>query len=133
VLPSEVSLLSKLTLLDVGINDLSSPLPPLENLINLTEVDIKSNYFDGIMPRFEKLTHLQTLDFSNNEFEGTLFDADNLTELKTFKISGNRISSWVLKRFTYSRINSLAVWTFFVQIFQRISILIALMHRMHVC
>lgn len=110
MLPSEVSLLSELTVLDVGINDLSSPLPRLENLINLTKVDIKSNDFDGIMPRFEKLTRLQTLDFSNNEFEGTLFDADKLTELKTFKISGNALTGEVPPSY-----QSLGLETFHIQ------------------
>lgn len=109
MLPLEVSLLSELTVFNVGMNDLSSPLPPLENLLNLTEVIINSNDFDGIMPSFESSTRLQTLDFSNNEFRGTLFNVDKLPELKTFKVSGNALTGEVPPSFQYLDLETLHI------------------------
>jgi hypothetical protein len=95
LIPFEVGLLGELTVLNVGVNDISSPLPSLENLSNLTEIVINNNDFDGKIPNFSTLSRLQTLDISNNEFEGTLFDVWNLTELKSFKVAGNVLTGTV--------------------------------------
>ena len=94
-IPDELSLLSELTVLNICVNDISGPLPPLNNLVNLTHILINNNDFDGVIPNISTLSNLHTLDISDNDFQGNLFDVGNLTQLKTFKVSGNKLSGEV--------------------------------------
>lgn len=100
-------MLTELTALNVGFNDISSPFPPVDKLTNLIEMIINNNDFDGLLPDLSSLTRLQMIDFSNNEFEGTLFDTENLLELKYYKIAGNKLTGSVPASLQYLDLDTL--------------------------
>eukprot|EP00956_Cyclotella_meneghiniana_P017936 scaffold29579_cov60-Cyclotella_meneghiniana.AAC.2 len=97
----------QLTILNVADNHVSSPLPPLNNLVNLTQIVMNHNDLDGLIPDLSALSHVNTLDLSDNEFQGNLFDVSNLTQLQTFKVSGNKVSGEVPLSFQDINLTSL--------------------------
>eukprot|EP00956_Cyclotella_meneghiniana_P024086 scaffold48025_cov51-Cyclotella_meneghiniana.AAC.1 len=106
-IPYEMGFLNQLTVLDFGNNHVSSPLPPLNTLVNLTQIVMKHNDLDGLIPDLSALSKLNTLDLSENEFQGNLFDVSNLTQLETFKVSGNKVSGEVPLSFQDKNLTSL--------------------------
>eukprot|EP00956_Cyclotella_meneghiniana_P008408 scaffold11294_cov56-Cyclotella_meneghiniana.AAC.7 len=98
---------NQLTVLNVGDNHVSSPLPPLNNLVNLTQIVMNHNDLNGLIPDLSALSRLYTLDLSENEFQGNLFDVSNLTQLQTFKVSGNKVSGEVPLSFRDINLTSL--------------------------
>ena len=85
-IPQEISLLQELTLLNIAVNDISGPLPPLDNLVNLTYILINNNDFDGVIPNISTLSNLNSLYISDNDFQGDLFKKKNKPNLGIFKI-----------------------------------------------
>jgi hypothetical protein len=86
-IPSQIGLLTQLTLLDLNSNQMIDTIPSsLGNLIQLTKLDLGNNRLSGSIPSsFENLNKLMYLDLYNNTFTSTIpsliFDQTHLTSL----------------------------------------------------
>lgn len=88
-IPSEISRLIALTALDLSHNNLSGPLPQLDNLANLNTLDLSHNSIaDRIPPELGRLNKLSGLDLSyNSNLSGPIPpELDNLTSLNTLDL-----------------------------------------------
>ena len=94
-IPPELTNLGSLTLLDLGINDLTGPIPPeLGGLAGLESLDLSSNDFSGpIPPELGGLASLDSLDLSGNSFSGSLPpQLGGLASLQHLDLSSNLFS-----------------------------------------
>ncbi|CAB9504157.1 receptor-like protein kinase [Seminavis robusta] len=91
-LPTELAVLSKLTVLNLMDNRLTGPLPSeLCTLASLEELNLSGNSLSGeISTEIGLLTSLSKMDLSNNQFLGSLpEEISALTGLYQFDIHGN--------------------------------------------
>ncbi|CAB9504155.1 receptor-like protein kinase [Seminavis robusta] len=91
-LPTELAVLSKLTVLNLRDNRLTGPLPSeLYTLASLEELNLSHNSLSGeISTEIGLLTSLSKMDISNNQFFGRLpEEISALTGLYQFDIHGN--------------------------------------------
>ncbi|CAB9501588.1 receptor-like protein kinase [Seminavis robusta] len=91
-LPTELAVLSKLTVLNLMDNRLTGPLPSeIYKLASLEELNLSGNSLSGeISTEIGLLTSLSKVDLSNNQFFGILpEELSALTGLYQFDIHGN--------------------------------------------
>ena len=94
-IPSEMGLMTSLTLLSLGANMLSSSIPPeLGLLSNLEWVSFYGNLLSGSIPSTLTLaTKLEVLYLTNNLLDGTLpSELGSLTSLQALAMEGNTLS-----------------------------------------
>ena len=95
-LPPEIGLLTEMSLLDLGNNDISRYLPSFAPLTKLVVLSLTNNDLEGpISKSLEELISLQTLDLSNNELSGNVLNVANLTSLQTVRLDGNKLNGEV--------------------------------------
>ena len=109
-LPSALSSLSFLTVLDLSDNNLSSPFPDfLGNFSNLTEIRLHQNMIHGTLPDGlgSTLSNLQVLQVHQNNLSGTIPDDAwvGLTSLTTVTFEGNNVTGSLPKQ--WGRLNHL--------------------------
>jgi len=72
-IPSSISSLTNLVIMDFDFNELSGSLPSeLFTLTTLKELDLNNNTFSGSIDGIEKLTNLEFVQLHHNNFTGTI-------------------------------------------------------------
>ncbi|KAH9623480.1 hypothetical protein KSS87_012705 [Heliosperma pusillum] len=105
-LPSEWTQLSRLSKVDLSINNFSGPIPQALFSLKLMELNLSRNHFNGALP-FPKskfsgflvqtvFAPLEVLDLSDNSLEGGLSkEIDSLGGLKTLNLAKNSLSGQI--------------------------------------
>ena len=88
----DLSSLTSLTSLNLGINRLSGPIPELSELDGLTHLSLQQNQLNGSVPDLNSLINLRHLDLGNNELTGPIPDLNNQTGLNSLYLNNNRLS-----------------------------------------
>ncbi|ESR59329.1 hypothetical protein CICLE_v10017807mg [Citrus x clementina] len=94
-IPSDISALSKLQLLDLSLNRLSGTIPSnIGNLRNLVHLDLGNNNLIGPIPStLGRLTNLKCLDLSFNQFNNSIpNELSQLTKIFHLDLSSNKLS-----------------------------------------
>jgi Leucine-rich repeat (LRR) protein len=97
-IPSSLANLKQLKALQLLLNDLTGTIPSiLGSLIQLTSLELRSNDLTGTIPTsLESLTQLTILDLSANGLNGTILSSlDNLVRLKKLYLSNNDLSGTI--------------------------------------
>ncbi|KAK8943929.1 putative LRR receptor-like serine/threonine-protein kinase [Platanthera guangdongensis] len=89
--PSEISQMGRLSILDIHHNKLSGLLPPAVGQLPLVLLNISNNRFSGtIPPEFGEIHCLQILDLARNNFSGEFpASLNDLSDLNAFNVSFN--------------------------------------------
>ncbi|KAH6758397.1 hypothetical protein C2S51_018632 [Perilla frutescens var. frutescens] len=99
-IPTQIGQLSKLTYLNLSVNNFYSEMPlSLVNLTHLRVLDISHNYIHGaIPPEIGILSQLTCLDLSYNKFNGSLPSTmTQLTRLEFLKLDNNMLEGGVFE------------------------------------
>jgi|GEM_PF-1098745 len=97
-LPSEITTLSALEILDLSDNSLQGPVPPsIGDMTALVNLSLNNNGLTGKIPEsIGSLTNLENLDLYNNEMFGEVpASVGNLQNLKQFEISNNQFIGYL--------------------------------------
>lgn len=86
---SDLSALTSLVSLNLGINSLSGPIPELGHHPGLTTLALHNNQLTGGVPELNSLVHLSALYLNNNQLTGSIPDLGGLTGLTALELSEN--------------------------------------------
>ncbi len=95
VLPAALSKLTKLRILDVGINTLEGPLfDEIGELVALESINISSNQITSIPTTINTLVNLETFNAVFNKISGSLIKSfEALTKLRSLSLNSNELST----------------------------------------
>lgn len=102
-IPPELGDLTRLTKLDLGINQLNGAIPAeLGNLISLTSLALNTNNLSGSIPvELANLSNLTLLGLASNEIDGSIpTELGDLTNLTILNVSDNQLSGEVPEEFS---------------------------------
>ena len=91
----DLSALTSLTSLNLGINKLAGPIPELGALINLTSLSFYYNQLTGPIPDLSALTNLKVLYLHKNQLGGPIPDVSPLTGLTALYVSDNQLTGTI--------------------------------------
>lgn len=91
----DLSALTSLENLNLGINRLSGPVPELSHHSGLVTLALQDNQLTGSVPDLESLGDLRGLYLDNNELTGVIPDLSALTGLVGLHLSGNQLTGQI--------------------------------------
>ena len=98
IIPSSISLLSNLQILDLKYNQFDGSIPrSIIDLISLTTLDLSNNRLKGSIPsEVSHLVKLVNCNFANNQLTGTLpANLSNIKTLKSFIVNENDLTGQI--------------------------------------
>ena len=88
----DLSALTSLVSLDLGINRLSGPVPDLSHHPVLATLSLQDNQLTGSVPELNSLVDLRDLYLNDNQLTGPIPDLSGLTGLTALNLSENRLT-----------------------------------------
>ena len=88
----DLSALTSLVSLDLGINRLSGPVPELSHHPGLTTLSLRKNRFSGGVPELKTLVNLGGLHLDGNRLTGPIPDLSGLTGLVALNLRENQLT-----------------------------------------
>ena len=89
---ADLSALTSLVSLNLGINRLSGQIPDLSHHPGLTTLSLRDNQLTGRAPELNTLVHLSGLHLNNNQLTGPIPDLEGLTALSVLNLSKNHLT-----------------------------------------
>jgi len=91
----DLSALTSLANLNLGINGLSGPVPDLSHHPELVTLALRENQLTGSVPELDSLVELRGLYLDKNELTGAIPDLSALTVLAALHLSGNQLTGQI--------------------------------------
>ena len=91
----DLSAMTELSILDVHQNDIDGPMPPLSGLNNLVTVRLYGNALSGPLPALESLANLETFLAYSNRFSGGIPSLQGLASLQDFSVEDNQLAGTI--------------------------------------
>jgi hypothetical protein len=88
----DLSALTNLDWLHLGLNKLSGPIPDLSALTSLRGLDLFNNQLEGAIPDLSTLTSLIDIGLYDNQLTGSIPDLSALTNLEFLFLDDNQLS-----------------------------------------
>jgi hypothetical protein len=88
----DLSGMTELSILDVHQNDIDGPMPPLSGLSSLATVRLYANALSGPLPALESLANLETFLAYSNQFSGGIPSLQGLASLQDFSVEDNQLT-----------------------------------------
>jgi hypothetical protein len=88
----DLSGMSALSIFDVHRNDIDGPVPSLSGLSGLVTVRLYGNAFSGPLPALEGLANLETFLAYSNRFSGEIPSLAGLASLQDFNVEDNQLT-----------------------------------------
>lgn len=93
--PASITDLTELSTLNLYQNELSGPLPPLDQWSRLVTLILGSNKFSGPIPPLAGLAQLETFEIRGAQLTGSTPELGSLKKLKLFMVDGNQLDGQI--------------------------------------